>query len=120
VTHAGAIDSASERVFAASWQEEAGAGPAPAASDHLAEAKPLDLAGVEGLLQEFLDGLADLRQEAEGWLTGLGPWPWVFLAASLAAACELARRRHGRGAGGGPSGEHEAALTWFPGLNGPV
>jgi hypothetical protein len=68
--------------------------PAPESADVLAGSDLVELADLDALFQQTLEGLAGFVQGLQNLLTRLGPWPWLCLGiAAAAAACELVRRR---------------------------
>jgi hypothetical protein len=54
-----------------------------------------DLGAMERAFQEFLSGLAELRQTMSSWLARVGPLPWVLMGLAVAATVydEASRRR---------------------------
>jgi hypothetical protein len=78
---------------------------------------PIDLTATENALQQFLDQLAELRQEVGGWLGNIGPTSWVLMTLTVAAVTGELTRRRLRLAQRQPFVSATAkrdALRWFP------
>jgi hypothetical protein len=66
----------------------------PETSGLLTDAAPFELAAMERALQQYLDQVNDFSENMVGWLSEVGPTPWILMGMAVAGALhELIRRR---------------------------
>ena len=94
--------------------------PGPRSEDLLSNARPFDLAALEGDLQAFLEQIGQLGGELSSLLARMNLSPCLVAIAVTAVAGELTRRRL-QGPRRAPllAACEGANLTWFPCLTGP-